>query len=550
VCYRDLAYTSSPRIYLPILQPHSGHYVVPPTVWASAHTTQFVDIGWKMLVGASGNLAGGGSYVTMVSPQGTDVTIVVETATAQCHHCNYDPKRTAATAPQTLQVTLPATLIATLLGARDGGPLIGSGLPTLHVWRTLSSDNSWFIKQPDINNTVWSSAATTSATSAASSSAASPSPSFSFSITIAPESIYTISTTSGQSKGATPSPPAASVPFPSDWVDNFDGNGTEYPYAVRAEGMARYWADQCGSFQLMPAGAGRPKLALMQRQPMESGVNRWATNLPFPLTILGDPVDAGDRTLSVDVRLPGTPREAGAGAGAGAGAAGAGAVAAATAVEPAEYATAASSSFEYKPGRIINGPRDWELLMRSSTLAAAEAKCAATPQCEAITFSYSGTSPPPVSAKVDTWLTSRVKIDQPTAKTWQSYLLTPPHPTPPPTPKPPPPLSGDWLGLCGRVSSAGGGHFRGVCIELNSTRWAVRENTTRVAEGPLPTGFDAAAWHTIKLVIKGSMVVSSLDGMTLGAGGVAVLAKSGMVGLATGWNLGLFDNFKSMGGAQ
>ena len=35
-------------------QPWSGHYVVPPTVWASAHTTQFAEPGWRMLHGASG----------------------------------------------------------------------------------------------------------------------------------------------------------------------------------------------------------------------------------------------------------------------------------------------------------------------------------------------------------------------------------------------------------------------------------------------------------------------------------------------------------------
>ena len=56
--------------------------VVPPTVWASAHTTQFVELGWKMLHSGSGNLAAGGSYLTMVSPAGDAVSIIIETGMA------------------------------------------------------------------------------------------------------------------------------------------------------------------------------------------------------------------------------------------------------------------------------------------------------------------------------------------------------------------------------------------------------------------------------------------------------------------------------------
>ena len=46
-----------------------------------AHTTQFSEIGWKYLKHGSGagHLAGGGSYVTMVSPDSKQFTIVIET---------------------------------------------------------------------------------------------------------------------------------------------------------------------------------------------------------------------------------------------------------------------------------------------------------------------------------------------------------------------------------------------------------------------------------------------------------------------------------------
>ena len=70
-------------------QPWSGHYVVPPTVWASAHTCQFAQPGWTMLHSGAGALSGGGSFVSMVSPNGTDFVTVLETGTAACAHCRY-----------------------------------------------------------------------------------------------------------------------------------------------------------------------------------------------------------------------------------------------------------------------------------------------------------------------------------------------------------------------------------------------------------------------------------------------------------------------------
>ena len=46
-----------------------------------AHTSQFAQIGWKYLKHGSGvgHLAGGGSYVTLASPDMKDFTMVIET---------------------------------------------------------------------------------------------------------------------------------------------------------------------------------------------------------------------------------------------------------------------------------------------------------------------------------------------------------------------------------------------------------------------------------------------------------------------------------------
>ena len=118
-------------------QPWSGHYTVPPTVWASAHTTQFVELGWKMLFSGAGNLSKGGSYLTMVSPDGADFSVIVETGMAACDHCSFPASDDGAVA-QPLVIAL------------------GGGLATRHtslsVW--LTDETRSFEKQPDATVTA------------------------------------------------------------------------------------------------------------------------------------------------------------------------------------------------------------------------------------------------------------------------------------------------------------------------------------------------------------------------------------------------------------
>jgi hypothetical protein len=64
-------------------EPWSGKYLVGPGVWAMAHTTQFVQPGWQYIDSAVGRTAGDtASYVAMLSPNGSDYSIVIETAYA------------------------------------------------------------------------------------------------------------------------------------------------------------------------------------------------------------------------------------------------------------------------------------------------------------------------------------------------------------------------------------------------------------------------------------------------------------------------------------
>ena len=57
------------------MSPWSGNYSVQSPIWIAAHTTQFVELGWRYVSGGSGFLDGGGSFVTLASPDGADVTV-------------------------------------------------------------------------------------------------------------------------------------------------------------------------------------------------------------------------------------------------------------------------------------------------------------------------------------------------------------------------------------------------------------------------------------------------------------------------------------------
>ncbi len=69
-------------------RPWSGHFKVGRSLWAMAHTAQFVQPGWRYLDGASRRLPGtnAGSIVTLVAPGGKDWSAIVETDQAAADH--------------------------------------------------------------------------------------------------------------------------------------------------------------------------------------------------------------------------------------------------------------------------------------------------------------------------------------------------------------------------------------------------------------------------------------------------------------------------------
>ena len=223
-------------------QPWTGNYSVGKQLWVAAHTTQFTQPGWHYIDSASGYLGGNssnGSYVTLRSSTTTDYSTIFETVDA------------TTSQNVTLQVT--------------GGLSTG----VVHVWSTnltSSQPGDWFVHQQDITPSGGS-----------------------YTLTLQPGMVYTVSTTTGQGKGTVSGPTRATLGLP--YSDNFDG------YSLAQE--ARYFADQNGAFEIVNCGGGRSGECMRQMAP-RAPINWDSASDPY--TLFGD-LSWSNYTVSSDVLL-------------------------------------------------------------------------------------------------------------------------------------------------------------------------------------------------------------------------------------------------------
>ena len=174
--------------------PWSGHYAVPDALWLVAHTTQAVQPGWRFTNGQGTRLLADslGSVVSYVSPDSTDVSIVVETANSKTNN--------------TLQLRLSGAFAA---------------LPSLHVWRSIAGDV--FKQQPALQ--LRGGAAT---------------------LPIPPGAVFTLTTVTGLQKGVD----SLTVPPPGNFslphVDTFE--------SYKALAMPNFTSDMHGAFTVSPSG--------------------------------------------------------------------------------------------------------------------------------------------------------------------------------------------------------------------------------------------------------------------------------------------------------
>ncbi|MFF2146106.1 RICIN domain-containing protein [Kitasatospora sp. NPDC058190] len=237
-------------------QPWTGNYTVGRDIWVMAHTTQFAKPGSHYLDGASGYLTGtgangdphSGSYVTLKS--GHDYSTVVET--------------TDATAAQTVDLKVA------------GGLSTG----TVHVWATdmNSTDPArWFVHTQDVTPVHGG-----------------------YSLTLQPGYVYTLTTTTGQGKGAATPPAAATFPLP------YKADLSGYP----AGATARYFHDWAGAFETAPCPAGTTT-PMCLRQVITQAAVPWHPDMNYtPATLMGDPSWTHyQASTDVDLEQAGTSAE-------------------------------------------------------------------------------------------------------------------------------------------------------------------------------------------------------------------------------------------------
>ena len=227
-------------------QPWSGAYSTGKSLWVTAQVTQATQPGWHFVDSSSGYLSNdrsNGSYVTLASPDGSNYSTILETSTAATE--------------QTTDFTVEGA------DASD----------TVHVWATDMASHQtsdYFVHAGDITPEGGK-----------------------FSVTLKPDYVYTLTTTTGQGKSSAASPPEGHLALP--YSDDFE---TDHPGRE-----AKYLSDMQGAFETVRC-AGRPGTCVQQMAPIEPIL--WY-NDSEPYTLLGD-LGWTNYTVSSDVRIrqPGT----------------------------------------------------------------------------------------------------------------------------------------------------------------------------------------------------------------------------------------------------
>eukprot|EP00037_Helgoeca_nana_P029891 m.363526 g.363526 ORF g.363526 m.363526 type:complete len:1033 (+) comp28068_c0_seq2:228-3326(+) len=257
-------------------QPWSGWYGVRgaggsgtqmPVVWATAHITQFTQVGWKYLkVGmGSGQLSKGGFYTTIADPNGTNFSLNVVKNSFDHAAC------TRPALPPSQEVVDPEE--ATFVLDPSMGAIIG-----LACWRSNFEQDppTLFEQQPDVEVVDGR-----------------------FTLSVHVGDYITVSTVRTAKRGGfvTPVPPSQPrTPMPI--TDTFDSTPPSQ--------QPRLWSQMTGSFEARGDTANHTNTVLRQTA-TQIPVDGWRGKFDMiPATVVGMR-EWQDVSITVRVRLPSTP---------------------------------------------------------------------------------------------------------------------------------------------------------------------------------------------------------------------------------------------------
>ncbi|TSJ43404.1 hypothetical protein FO440_04210 [Mucilaginibacter corticis] len=223
--------------------PWSGHYTVWPSVWTIAHTTQFAEPGWVYMDNACGQFDAAtwrGSYVSLRDTKTGDWSVVMVTGEKKKVKLN-----------------------------------IGKGLKngTVYLWK--STEKEQFIKQKPLKLNKGS-----------------------VEVELDGDAVYTLTSTTGQTKGTFGTPPA-SKPFPLPYKDDFS--------SYKPGETPKYFSDQKGTFETYQYPNGG--MCLAQVVPAQ-GILWYGNWLLKPHSLFGD-INWKNYSIEGDVLLDGGDVEIG-----------------------------------------------------------------------------------------------------------------------------------------------------------------------------------------------------------------------------------------------
>ncbi|XP_029316097.1 galactocerebrosidase isoform X2 [Cottoperca gobio] len=225
-------------------EPWSGNYVVESPIWITAHTTQFAQPGWTYLE-TVGHLAQGGSYVALTDERG-NLTVVIETMTHDHSVCVRPPLPPFNVTSQNATFQLKGSF---------------ASIKELQVWR---SQFHFKTKKPSFFEKL------------------APLKLFdgSFTLNLAEDEVYTLTTiTTGQKGSCTGSPPSAR--FPKAYKDNFNVRNPPFSEAPN-------FADQTGVFEYYINMTDPGPHVFTLRQVLTEKPVTWVSDADQTISVIGD----------------------------------------------------------------------------------------------------------------------------------------------------------------------------------------------------------------------------------------------------------------------